>query len=96
MIVLTDKTKKLIIDFEGLNQPAKWPGGDSGITLGIGYDLGYVTVDQFESDWAPYLTADQLKRLKGAIGKRGIAAKNRAVQLQDIKIKRKDAETVFI
>jgi GH24 family phage-related lysozyme (muramidase) len=96
MIALTDKTKKLIIDFEGLNQPSKWPGGDSGITLGIGYDLGYVTVDQFESDWAPYLTADQLKRLKGAIGKRGIAAKNRAVQLQDIKIKRKDAETVFI
>ena len=96
MIALTDKTKKLIIDFEGLNQPSKWPGGDSGITLGIGYDLGYVTVDQFESDWAPYLTADQLKRLKGAVGKRGIAAKNRAVQLQDIKIKRKEAETVFI
>ena len=96
MIVLTDKTKKLIIDFEGLNQPSKWPGGDSGITLGIGYDLGYVTVDQFESDWALYLTADQLKRLRGAVGKRRIAAKNRAVQLQDIKIKRKEAETVFI
>jgi len=96
MIALTDKTKKMIIEFEGLNQPSKWPGGDSGITLGIGYDLGYVTVDQFESDWAPYLTADQLKRLKGAIGKRGIAARNRAVQLQDVKIKRGDAETVFI
>jgi GH24 family phage-related lysozyme (muramidase) len=96
MITLTDKAKKLIMDFEGLNQPYKWPGGDSGITLGIGYDLGYVTVDQFESDWGPYFTAEQLKRLKDAVGKRGIAARNRAAQLQDIKIKRKDAETVFI
>jgi GH24 family phage-related lysozyme (muramidase) len=96
MVLLTDKAKKLIMDFEGLNQPYKWPGGDSGITLGIGYDLGYVTVDQFESDWGPYFTADQLKRLKDAVGKRGIAARNRAAQLQDIKIKRKDAETVFI
>jgi GH24 family phage-related lysozyme (muramidase) len=96
MIALTDKAKKLVIDFEGLNQPSKWPGGDSGITLGIGYDLGYVTVDQFESDWAPYLTADQLKRLKEAVGKRGIAAKNRSGQLQDVKINRKVAETVFI
>jgi GH24 family phage-related lysozyme (muramidase) len=96
MIALTDKAKKLIMDFEGLNQPYKWPGGDSGVTLGIGYDLGYVTVDQFESDWGPYFSSDQLKRLKDAVGKRGIAARNRAAQLQDIRVRRKDAETVFI
>jgi GH24 family phage-related lysozyme (muramidase) len=96
MIALTDKAKKLIIGFEGLNQPFNWPGGDSGITLGIGYDLGYVTVDQFESDWGPCLPVDQLKPLRDAVGKRGIAARNRAAQFQDIKIKRKDAETVFI
>jgi hypothetical protein len=51
MLEITEKTKKLILDFEGLNQPSKWPGGGSGITIGIGYDLGFVTVDQFESDW---------------------------------------------
>jgi len=96
MIALTDKAKKLIIEFEGLNQPYNWPGGDSGITLGIGYDLGYVTVDQFESDWGPCLPVDPLKRLRDAVGKRGIAARNRAAQFQDIKIKRKDAETVFV
>jgi GH24 family phage-related lysozyme (muramidase) len=96
MIALTDKAKKLIIEFEGLNQPFNWPGGDSGITLGIGYDLGYVTVDQFESDWGPCLPVDPLKRLRDAVGKRGIAARNRAAQFQDIKIKRKDAETVFV
>ena len=96
MITLTDKAKKMIMDFEGLNQPFKWPGGNSGITLGFGYDLGYVTVDQFESDWGPYLTPVQLNRLRDAVGKRGIAARNRAVQFNDIRIKRKDAETVFL
>ena len=96
MITLTDKAKKMMMDFEGLNQPSRWPGGDSGITLGFGYDLGYATVDQFESDWGPYLTSDQLHRLRDAVAKRGIAARNRAVQLKDIKIKRKDAETVFL
>ena len=96
MVTLTDKTKRFILDFEGLNQPSEWPGGDSGVTIGIGYDLGYVTVDQFESDWGPYFTADQLNRLRDAVGKRGIAARNRAMQFVDIRIKRKDAETVFI
>lgn len=96
MITLTDKTKRFILDFEGLNQPSEWPGGDSGVTIGIGYDLGYVTVDQFEFDWGPYFTADQLNRLREAVGKRGIAARNRATRFEDIRIKRKDAETVFI
>jgi GH24 family phage-related lysozyme (muramidase) len=96
MVTLTDKTKRFILDFEGLNQPSEWPGGDSGVTIGIGYDLGYVTIDQFEFDWGPYFTADQLNRLREAVGKRGIAARNRAPRFADIRIKRKDAETVFI
>lgn len=95
MLEITEKAKKLILDFEGLNQPSKWPGGGSGITIGIGYDVGFVTVDQFESDWGPHLTEDHLKRLKTAIGKTGIAAKNRAPQFADIKIKRGPSEEVF-
>jgi GH24 family phage-related lysozyme (muramidase) len=95
MLEITENTKKLILDFEGLNRPSKWPGGNSGITIGIGYDLGFVTVDQFESDWGPHLSKDQLNRLKIAIGKRGIAAKNRAPQFADIKIKRGPSEEVF-
>ncbi len=96
MIIVTDKAKDLIMKFEDLNQPSQWPGGNSGITIGFGYDLGYATVDQFESDWGPCLTGDWLKRLRDAIGKRGIAAKNRAVQFQDIVIMKDDAETIFV
>jgi len=96
MSQLSEKAMKLILNAEGLDQPGKWPGGSSGITLGIGYDLGYVTVDQFESDWDDYLSAPQLARLKTAVGLRGIKAKNRATQFADIRIKRVDAEKVFV
>ncbi|HEY5973598.1 MAG TPA: hypothetical protein VIU41_02550 [Geobacteraceae bacterium] len=95
MLIINDTAKQLILEFEGKDQPGRWPGGSSGITIGIGYDLGYVTVDQFESDWEPYLSADALARLKTAIGKTGIAAKNRAPQFSDIKIMPQDAESVF-
>jgi len=75
--------------------PGRWPGGSSGITIGIGYDLGYVTVDQFESDWEPCLSEETLARLKTAIGRTGIAAKNRAAQFADIRISPQDSESVF-
>jgi GH24 family phage-related lysozyme (muramidase) len=93
---MSDKAIKLILDYEGLNKPGSWPGGSSGITIGIGYDLGYVTVDQFESDWGEVLFAQNNVRLRSAVGLRGIKAKNKAASFSDIKIKRADAEKVFL
>lgn len=95
MANFSEKALRLILDAEGLNQPGKWPGAASGITIGMGYDLGYVTVDQFESDWHDMLTGPQLASLKTAIGLIGIKAKNRAAQYANIRIKRADAEKVF-
>jgi len=94
-LVITDKALRLILDAEGLDQPAKWPGGGSGITLGIGYYLGYVTVEQFEQDWGPILSADQMERLKTVIGLKGGAAQMRAPQFADIRITRPQGEEVF-
>lgn len=95
MLIVNDKTKRMISGFEGKDQPGRWPGGGSGITIGIGYDLGYVTVDQLESDWGPHLSPKTLARLKTVVGKTGIAARNRAPQFADIWISPADAETVF-
>jgi GH24 family phage-related lysozyme (muramidase) len=92
---ISNRALELIVDSEGLNQPGKWPGGLSGITIGIGYDLGYVTVDQFESDWGELLPVDARSRLAGCIGLRGIRAKNRAASVGDIRIPRAKAERVF-
>jgi len=94
-LIITDKALRLILEAEGLDQPAQWPGGGSGITLGIGYDLGFVTVQQFEQDWGPILSADQMERLKTVIGLTGGAAEMRAPQFSDIKVTRAQGEEVF-
>ena len=89
------KALKLILDHEGMNQPENWPGGQSGITIGIGYDLGYVTVDQFESDWGGVLTKSTRARLAAVVGLRALKAKNRAASFAGVRLKRADAELVF-
>ena len=92
---LSKRALALINGYEGLNQPGKWPGGMSGITIGIGYDLGYVTVDAFETDWGDLLGAGPRTRLAGCVGLRGIRARNRAAGVNDIRIARADAGQVF-
>jgi GH24 family phage-related lysozyme (muramidase) len=92
---MSDRAIRLILDYEGLDKPGNWPGGASGITIGIGYDLGYVTVDQFESDWGELLSAQDINVLRPVVGLRGIRAKHKAASLPDIVITRTVAEKVF-
>jgi GH24 family phage-related lysozyme (muramidase) len=92
---VSDEALALILEAEGLDQPSQWPGGDSGITIGVGYDLGFVSKDQFEEDWSPFLASDEIERLKDVIGLSGENARERAGDFRDIKIKRADAEQVF-
>ena len=57
---LSDKAYNLILKYEvgggsayynkALKNPC-YPGGASGVTIGIGYDLGYNTKAQFTNDW---------------------------------------------
>ena len=93
---LTQNALNLIFEFEGLDQPGQWPGGDSGITIGIGYDLGYVTGDEFESDWKPCLADADCQALSGVIGLKGNDAKAKAGSLSHIKITNDQARKVFI
>jgi GH24 family phage-related lysozyme (muramidase) len=95
MKTISSKAIQLILNAEGLDQPDKWPGGASGITIGIGYDLGYTTVDRFESDWGDILTAAEIQRLKEVVGLHGLSARVRAHEFSDIKINSEDAKKVF-
>lgn len=61
-----------------------WPGGASGVTIGVGYDLGYQ--DGFTADWSDLLPATQLERLKSWMGVKGSAASAAPAQLADIKV----------
>lgn len=92
---VSEKALQLILSFEGLDQPGKWPGVASGISLGRGYDLGYHTFDQFQGDWGPHLSAAAMQRLARAIGKRGQAAKKMAPQFADIRVTAAAADEVF-
>ena len=91
----SQKAFDLILSFEGMGQPRQWPGGESGVTIGFGYDLGYVNAAQFQSDWGDRLSVDVMTRLKTALGLKGIPAKNKAATLGDVRIDRDVALVVF-
>lgn len=72
-----------------------WPGGDSGVTIGIGYDLGYVTDIQFANDWAFNLPSVAVNRLTDICGFKGLRAKAVYRRFSDIQISLEDAQMVF-
>jgi GH24 family phage-related lysozyme (muramidase) len=94
-MAFSQKAFDLILSFEGMGQPKQWPGGESGVTIGFGYDLGYVTAAKFQEDWGDQLPADVMTKLKTAIGLKGVPAKNKAATLKDIKIDRAPSLVVF-
>lgn len=53
-----------------------WPGGTSGITIGLGYDIGFVSPLQLQKDWASILQPSELERLQKYCGKVGIICKS--------------------
>lgn len=48
-----------------------WPSAESGITIGIGYDLRFVNRLGLEADWGGRLPASAIDQLAGVVGKRG-------------------------
>lgn len=64
----------LILEFEGLDQPWQRPPGESGITIGVGFDLGYCTENKFREAWERHLDSRSFLRLHSAIGKTGSRA----------------------
>jgi GH24 family phage-related lysozyme (muramidase) len=94
-MAVSEAARALILEAEGFSAKPDWPGGQSGVTIGFGYDLGYVTVDQFESDWGELVRSDVRQRLKVVIGLRALRARNRIGELSDIRVSRSAAEQVF-
>ena len=101
---LSDKAYDLIIKYEvggGKNyytralQRPTYPGGASGVTIGIGYDIGYNTLHSLTKDWEGIIPDADLNRLKGAVGKKRHDAKAYINKVRDIKIPWSAAEEVF-
>lgn len=60
--------------YNKMYQHFDWPQGASGPTVGIGYDCGYCSPTEIETDWAGILTPDQIDALTKASGIRGAKA----------------------
>ena len=84
LIVLFEVTSAALYD-QRYQKPV-WPGGDSGVTIGVGYDMGYVTPAWFEQDWGGRLAPAQIARLRPACGKRGPAAQALYRQYADVAV----------
>jgi len=63
-----------------------WPGESSGVTIGIGYDLGYNTREQVARDWGSHLQPHTIERLSRYCGVTGEDANQACVGLHDIVI----------
>jgi len=71
-----------------------WPEGDSGVTIGIGYDLRFADEAQLRADWRDQLTEAQLQRLKTVLKLQGTKAL--ADGLRDVDIPLRSAMVVFV
>ena len=71
-----------------------WPGGASGVTIGVGYDLGYNTRSQIAADWKA-LSPDIIARLQSVAGAKGTAAQRLTPTLRSISIPWDIAEKVY-
>lgn len=61
-----------------------WPGEQSGVTIGIGYDVGQQSKAQFLADWSGRIPAAMLKALAKTCGVTGPAARPLAAKLRGV------------
>ncbi len=69
----------LIVSHEVTSRPVyekkyihpEWPGVQSGLTVGVGYDLGYNTAADIHNDWSPYLSAAVVSSMQKYAGIHG-------------------------
>ena len=70
--------------YETKYQKPEWPGGASGITVGIGYDLGYCNVVKLHADFDGLLPTPMIKTMERCLGVRGDAARNLLLSVRGI------------
>lgn len=75
-IGLPDAMARTRVQYEKRYMRPEWPGGRSGVTVGIGYDLGYATPAQIREDWVGLLDDDMIETMVSAAGVSGPHARN--------------------
>lgn len=85
--LISDAARDLIVaeevsskaTYEARYQRPEWPGGGSGITIGIGYDVGagVASSGQLRADWNGRIPVEMIEALIPCIGVTGVAAQSR-------------------
>jgi GH24 family phage-related lysozyme (muramidase) len=84
LIVACEVTNQLT--YAALYQHPIWPRGQSGVTIGIGYDIGGVDKAFLKTDWSPYLDETTLLALSQACVKTGPDAAKLIGRLRSVTI----------
>jgi len=77
---LSPKGIKAIIGWEtggesGYDKHPEWPGEKSGITIGVGWDLGHTPATETSRAWSQHLDSNTLAALVSVSGRKGQDAK---------------------
>ena len=72
-----------------------WPGGDSGVTIGIGYDLGFNSGADITAAWGLHLSSADLNLLLTVKKLTGLTARNALPGVKSVKIPYDIALKVF-
>ena len=77
------------------NKHPEWPGEQSGITIGIGYDCGFNEASTISRDWATKVDRIDLARLVAVSGLKGEEAHAKLPLIKDMTIPWEAALEVF-
>lgn len=72
-----------------------WPGAGSGVTIGIGYDLGHTAASRIEEDWRGRILDRDLDRLLKVEGLKAADARAALKRVQDVVVPLEPARDVF-
>lgn len=101
---ISERAIALIVYFEVTDRPTyerkyqrpTWPGEKSGVTIGIGYDVGYASPAQLRADWRGLIPDAMIVELERAIGVKGKPAQALAKELgATVSVPWAAADTVF-
>jgi len=102
-LVVSINSVNAIINFE-VSSPAYydkyfqkpvWPKGDSGVTIGIGYDCGYCSKDEFRKAWGGIISETDLNTMLSVVGLKAGNAQAALSSCQSVKIPYAKASMVF-
>ena len=65
-------------------QSTDWPGGASGVTIGIGYDCGYASRKEIAFDWDGSISPAMIAALQDCAGITGSPARSHALAIRHV------------